>query len=255
MLDVPLSHPSEGEFQNFTVMNLPTTLHVIPTMRIAPGLTGTCFLLEDGNNSVMIDTGLYSGCRKVEHLLRKIGLPSQSIKAILLTHGHLDHAGNLAPLKSWTGATIHAHPAEQAHIDGAYPYKGINRWCGWLEAAGRFIFRYRPAKIDEFLTDSQELPFWGGLRVIHLPGHTAGHCGFYSAKHDLLFCGDMFAETFLRTHRPAAILNSIPQHFAASAHKIQQLRPRFILPNHCGRRDGEANRRAFARLYGLTDWY
>ncbi len=38
-----------------------------------------------------------------------------------------------------------------------------------------------------------ELPIWGGLRVIALPGHTHGHCGYYSAKHKLLFSGDLFA--------------------------------------------------------------
>ena len=31
------------------------------------------------------------------------------------------------------------------------------------------------------------------LRVIHLPGHTQGHCGFYSQRFSLLFTGDLFA--------------------------------------------------------------
>jgi hypothetical protein len=30
-----------------------------------------------------------------------------------------------------------------------------------------YRLRYRPAKIDEFVSDGQELPFWGELRVIH----------------------------------------------------------------------------------------
>src|SRR5437762_2450965 len=83
--------------------------------------------------------------------LRQLALPPRSIKAILLTHGHLDHAGNLARLKNWTGAKIYAHPAEQAHIDGTYRYRGINQWCGRLEAVGRKMFSYQRATIDEFL--------------------------------------------------------------------------------------------------------
>jgi hypothetical protein len=51
--------------------------------------------------------------------------------------------------------------------------------------------------------------------VIHLPGHTAGHCGFYSDRHELLFSGDMFASYFFNVHKPPAILNSVPEHFAA----------------------------------------
>jgi glyoxylase-like metal-dependent hydrolase (beta-lactamase superfamily II) len=65
-----------------------------------------------------------------------LGLEPGQVKAILLTHGHLDHAGNLAWAKAWSGAPVYAHAAEQAHIDGTFPYRGINRWCGRLERAG-----------------------------------------------------------------------------------------------------------------------
>ena len=96
---------------------------------------GCCFLLVEGNEGVMIDTGMVGEPFFIRRLIRKLGLTPQSIKAILLTHGHLDHAGNLAWLAEWTGAKIYAHPDEQAHVDGAYPYQGINRWCGRLEAS------------------------------------------------------------------------------------------------------------------------
>jgi glyoxylase-like metal-dependent hydrolase (beta-lactamase superfamily II) len=215
---------------------------------------GYCFLLADGDNSVMIDTGLFGESFFIRRLVRKLGLTPQSIKAVLLTHGHLDHAGNLAWLKRWTGAKIFAHPAEQRHIDGTYPYQGVNRWCGRLEAAGRKAFRYQPAPIDAFLADGQTLPFWGGLQVVHLPGHTVGHCGFYSARHQLLFSGDMFASYFFNTHKPPAILNSVPEQFAASAEKIRWLRPRRVVPCHYDFLDGELHRRRFAKLYGLADW-
>lgn len=217
------------------------------------GLLGWCHLLEDGAASVMIDTGLGGEPFFIRRLVRKLGLQPNSIKTILLTHGHLDHAGNLAWLKAWTGAKVLAHQAEQAHVDGKYPYQGPAKWCGRLEAAGRFVLRYRPAKIDEFITDGQDLPLWGGLRVIHLPGHTAGHCGFYSAKHDLLFIGDMFISYFFTLRKPPAILNSVPEHLPASVEKIRQLNPRWIVPNHGDFLDGALHRRRFAKLYDL-EW-
>lgn len=108
--------------------------------------------------------------------------------------------------------------------------------------------------IDEFITNGQELPFWGGLRVIHLPGHTRGHCGFYSAKHDLLFSGDLMASYFFNTHKPPAILNSVPDLFPASVETVRQLAPRLIIPCHYDFRDGELHRRRFCRLYQLKDW-
>lgn len=211
-----------------------------------------CHLLADGDASVMIDTGLVGEPFFIRRLVRGLGLKPNSIKAILLTHGHLDHAGNLAWLKEWTGARVIGHPAEQAHVDGTYPYTGKAKWCGRLEAAGRFAFRYRPAQIDEFIADGQELPFWGGLRVIHLPGHTLGHCGFYSAKHDLLFSGDLFASYLFNVHRPPGILNSHPELMAASAEKVRQLNPKLIVPQHFDRLDGALHRRRANKLFGFS---
>ena len=215
---------------------------------------GCCFLLVEGGQAVMIDTGLFGEMPFIRRALRRIGLTPQSLKAILLTHGHLDHAGNLARLKEWTGAKVFGHPAEQAHVNGTYPYQGVNKWCGRLEALGRTVFHYSPAAIDEFLTDEQVLPFWGRLRVIHLPGHTAGHCGFFSERHGLLFSGDMFASYFFNVHKPPAILNSFPEQFAASAEKVRLLNPRWIIPCHYDFLNGGLHRRRFARLYGIVNW-
>jgi len=227
------------------VRDAPSNLHPIR------GLMGWCFLLEDGDTSVMIDSGMVGEPFLIRRRVRKLGLKPCDIKAIMLTHGHLDHAGNLAWLKAWTGARVFAHPEEARHIAGTYPYAGIARWCGRLEAAGRFVFRYRAATLDESLSDGQELPFWGGLRVIHLPGHTVGHCGFYSMKHDLLFSGDMFASYCFFVHRPPAILNSVPDHFPASVEKIRQLNPRWIVPCHYDVLNGDLHRRRFAMLHGI----
>jgi len=225
-----------------------------PNLYSIRGIMGCCFLLADGDSSVMIDTGLFGEMFFIRRLVRKLSLTPRAIKAILLTHGHLDHAGNLARLKNWTGAKVFAHPAEQSHVNGTYPYQGINKWCGRLEAVGRAAFNYRPAAIDEFLSDGQGLPFWGGLRVIHLPGHTAGHCGYYSERHNLLFSGDMFASYFFKVHKPPAILNSIPAAFPSSIEKVRKLNPRWFVPNHYDILDGSLHRKRFAKLFGITDW-
>lgn len=228
--------------------NFPVGLHTIR------GLAGCCHLLVDDEAAVMIDTGLVGEPFLIRRLFRKLQLHPNFLKAILLTHGHLDHAGNLAWLKDWSGAKVFAHPEEARHIAGTYPYTGVTKWCGRLEAAGRFLFRYRAVSIDEPLADGQELPFWGGLRVIHLPGHTRGHCGFYSARHNLLFSGDLFASYFFSVHQPPPILNSMPELFAASVERVRQLAPRLMFPGHYDVCDGNLHRRRFCRLYRLNDW-
>jgi glyoxylase-like metal-dependent hydrolase (beta-lactamase superfamily II) len=214
------------------------------------GVMGVCHLLVDERRrAVLLDTGLIGEPLEIRWKLKRLGLDRRDIKAILITHGHLDHAGNLAWAKAWTGAPIYAHPLEQAHIDGTYPYVGLNRWCGRLERTGRALLRNgRPAAIDVPLADGDELPLWGGLAVVHLPGHTLGHCGFYSARHDLLFSGDLFASYFFNVHLPPAILNSAPELIPASLEKARALDPHLMVPQHYDVLDGLLHRRRFDRL-------
>lgn len=211
---------------------------------------GSCHILVDDNREVvLLDTGLVGEPFLIRRRLRRLGLGPESVKAILLTHGHLDHAGNVAWAQRWTGAPVYAHPLEQAHIDGTFQYAGINRWCGRLERAGRAVFNVgQPVSINVPLADGDELPFWGGLKVVHLPGHTLGHCGFYSARRDLLFSGDLFASYFFNVHLPPAILNTDPRLIRESLEKARRLNPRFMVPQHFDVLDGLLHRRRFDRL-------
>jgi glyoxylase-like metal-dependent hydrolase (beta-lactamase superfamily II) len=221
--------------------NAPPGLHPIR------GATVTCHLLVDGRDAWVLDTGLIGEPLMIRRKLRRLGLDLQSIRGIVLTHGHLDHAGNLALLQRWTGAPVYGHPLEQIHVDGRFPYTGIARWCGRLEAFGRWALRYRAGQIDEFFGDGDELPVWGGLRVVHLPGHSDGHCGFYSARHDLLFSSDLFV-SYLWPHLPPPILNSRPERIPDSLRKAARLDARWIVPNHYDFFDGALHRRRFDGL-------
>ncbi len=222
------------------------------SFRIYPlrGLAGAFHLLYDAtrHEAVLIDTGLVGEVPRLRQILRELGLAWPDIKAILLTHGHLDHTGNLARLKALTGAPVLAHPLEQRHIVGTFPYTGPSRVCGFLEATGRWLFRYRTVPIDQPLIPDGELPYWGGLRVIHLPGHTEGHCGFYSDRFHLLFAGDLFASYWFSVHPAPAILNSCPEKIKASLQRVRALAPDQIIPNHYSGLDGKLHRRKFDSL-------
>jgi glyoxylase-like metal-dependent hydrolase (beta-lactamase superfamily II) len=197
------------------------------------GIFGTCHVLVDERRRVtLIDTGLLGYVPKFTAFFARHGLGPRDVEAILLTHGHLDHTGNVAWLRAWTGAPVFAHPLEQPHIDGVYPYCGLTRICGVLEAAGRAVARYRGVPIDHAFEDGDLLPFWGGLRVVHLPGHTLGHCGFWSERHRLLFSGDLVAIYGRWTVTPPRFLNVSPELIPASLRKAAALKPRLVAPNH-----------------------
>ena len=220
-----------------------------PGIHTIRGAMGVCHLLVDADGAVLLDTGLVGEPWLIRRRMARLGLRPGDIRAILLTHGHIDHAGNVAWANEWTGAPLYAHALEQPHIDGAYPYAGPSVWCGRLERAGRAFLRIgKPARIDVPLADGDELPFWGGLRVVHLPGHTRGHCGFYSRRHDLLFSGDLFASYFFNAHFPPRILNSAPELIPDSLEKARRLNPRLMIPQHYDVLDGALHRRRFDRL-------
>jgi len=228
--------------------DVPTGLHPVRTVFV------NCHVLVDENGrAAIVDSGFIGSRRKFRDLFDRLRLKPSDVDAILLTHGHLDHSANLAWLKHWTGAPVFAHALEQQHIDGTWPYRGASRVCGAMEAVGRGLVSYRPVLIDQTFSDDEELPFWGGLRVVHLPGHSAGHCGFWSERHRLFFIGDLVAIWTWRATFPPRIFNSQQELLKDSLRKAVALNPRLVVPNHYNRFDPQwmARRLAeFARRKG-----
>jgi glyoxylase-like metal-dependent hydrolase (beta-lactamase superfamily II) len=210
----------------------------------------TFHVLRDGADLYLIDCGFTGGARTLARALDCRGWKHLRIRGILLTHGHLDHVLNTARIAQESGAWVAAHRLERAQIAGCYPHTGSSRLCGMLEAAGRMLFRYSAPKVDHWLEDGDELPLLGGLRVIHLPGHTEGHVGFFLPRSRLLFSGDLFASYSLLSHFAPRCLSTHPVEIPKSAARALALDPMGILPNH---RDGAGPETHLARLRALLE--
>ncbi len=164
-------------------------------------------LLED-DGITLIDGGFLSNPpSKTAALLEEAGRSLSEVKQIILTHGHIDHTLHITELQRLSGAKVLAPRLDRAHIEGAYPYRGVSRVCGLLEKTARTLFRYEPPVIDQWMSPGDTLPFWEGLEVIPLPGHTAGHVGLYSEVHQLLFAGDLFSNFHFNPKPPPRIFN------------------------------------------------
>ena len=81
-------------------------------------VTGSMHLLEIGQKKILLDCGLYQGRRKESFLRnRSFPFPPEEIDAVILSHAHIDHSGNLPNLvKQGYQGPIYATSAT-AHLD------------------------------------------------------------------------------------------------------------------------------------------
>ncbi len=206
------------------------------------------YVLRDASGLYLLDAGFVGGPALLRRALRRRGWEDEPIRGIIVTHGHLDHILNVAALAREHRAWVAAPALDAAHYAGRPSYSGWSRVAGALERLGRPALGFRPFTPDRLLGDGDSLEVWHGLRAVHLPGHTAGHTGYYCARLRLLFCGDLFASHGPVSHFPPEIFNSDPSRMRASAEKALALDLEGLLPNHCDRRGPAVQLRRFRRM-------
>lgn len=159
---------------------------------------------DDTRRGVVIDPG-----GDVPRILERVNALGVTVEAILLTHGHLDHAGGAAELRD-------ALPP--LADDGRVPVIGPDRRDGFLladigkQAAAIGIPDMQPVEPDRYLEEGEELSYAGCLlHVLHVPGHTPGHIVFidearrFGLVGDTLFQGSVGRTDFPYCDGPALI--------------------------------------------------
>ena len=140
--------------------------------------TGELFVVDPGDQAQLI-----------EKQIEKTGAKPV---AILLTHGHFDHAGAAEELADKYQISIYAHETEKETLEDP----GLNL-CG-------MIGEHKVYHADIFVKDEEVLNLAGfSIRVFFTPGHTIGGCCYYIADEKILFSGDtLFQESVGRTDFP-----------------------------------------------------
>jgi hydroxyacylglutathione hydrolase len=191
-------------------------------------------LVESERGVIVIDAGMPRQARRIVNAIRALGHSPQDVRLILLTHGHIDHAGSAVALKRFTGAPIAMHRAD-ARLTATRDLKIPPGRNARTDVVGRTIAKFGWAvpletfTPDVWLEDGQSLRDFGlAARVVQTPGHTAGSISV-AFEDGTVFVGD-------------AILNLLHVSFPlfwedaaaarASACRIRALQPRVCYSGH-----------------------
>ncbi len=160
-----------------------------------------CTLIWDARSrrGAVVDPG--GDLNRIEAAIAQTGM---TVEKILLTHGHIDHAGAAAPLKEKLGVPVEGpHEADRFLLDG-------------LEAQGRMYgFAASNVTPDRWLDEGDEVEVAGHrFEILHCPGHSPGSVVFLNRPQKFLIVGDvLFRGSIGRTDFPygdhAALIGAI----------------------------------------------
>jgi glyoxylase-like metal-dependent hydrolase (beta-lactamase superfamily II) len=145
------------------------------------------YLVANRGQGIMIDSGFPNEESSRERLDYLKGLGEIRLDYIVLTHHHIDHSGGAHRLREATGARITMHPLEAQLLLEAAERVSAG------ESAEEQRLRREAAKVTADLTvgDGDALPAGSlTLRVVHTPGHSAGHICLFLEEERVLFSGD-----------------------------------------------------------------
>ena len=154
---------------------------------------------ETSREGLVVDPG-----DQIDDVLEIIHRHGLHLKAIIITHAHIDHIGGAQKLKQATGAPVYMN------LNDMELQKGLDRQAAWLG-----VEPPEPVAIDAPARDGDRLLIGATeLHVLHTPGHTQGSISLWIPAEEKLVAGDtLFRGSIGRTDLPGGdgrqILRSI----------------------------------------------
>lgn len=206
-------------------------VEVLPQLHMFRFPIGQAYLWRDGTELTLIDAGDVNAASAIEEAVRGLGHDPASIARIVVTHGHRDHYGAAQELADRHGAEILAHRLDAPVIRGEEEV-GEPVLLDWERPLYELALTVPPApptRVDTELSDGETLPFGGGARVVHSPGHTPGSIGVHLPGHGVLFTGDCVAGV---GQVMLGVFNIDREQAAASFRRLAALEPATVCFGH-----------------------
>jgi glyoxylase-like metal-dependent hydrolase (beta-lactamase superfamily II) len=154
---------------------------------------------EQTREGLVVDPG--DDIDAVLEIVRRHGL---TVKAIVITHAHIDHVGGAQKLKAATGAPVYMNENDDAL------HKMMDVQAAWLG-----MRTPERVEIDTAAKDGDRLTIGAAeVHVLHTPGHTPGSISLWMPSEGKVVAGDtLFRDSIGRTDLPGGdgrqILRSI----------------------------------------------
>jgi glyoxylase-like metal-dependent hydrolase (beta-lactamase superfamily II) len=149
------------------------------------------FLLGTPDDFTLIDTGTPGKTKNLTAQLEEHRYALSGLRTIVLTHCHADHTGGVADLVKRSGAKVAAHQEEIPYVK----QEQVLPANSWLKHAMLWVFdrvfSTHITQVDIVLHDGDTIDILGGLKVIHVPGHTPGSIALYQPERRIMFFGDV----------------------------------------------------------------
>jgi glyoxylase-like metal-dependent hydrolase (beta-lactamase superfamily II) len=170
--------------------------------------------------------------------------------AIVLIHGHFDHASAARELADEWNVPIYARALEAPYLTGQKEYPPPNAKAGGGTMSLLSPFNPRgPINLGDRLrqlpvVDSYEFSAMPSWQLLHTPGHTPGHLSFFRPEDRCLLVGDAFCTTKPESFFDVAIsqppeLHGPPAYFTSdwnaarkSVQRLAALDPAVVAPGH-----------------------
>ena len=171
----------------------------------------TLFWCEKTRQAAVVDPG-----GDIARIQQKLDAEGLTLNKILVTHGHIDHAGGVAALAESTGV-----PVEGPHAEDRFWIEGMAQQSRMFGFPAVQVFE--PAR---WLVDGDTVTFGEvELEVLHCPGHTPGHVIFFHRESKLAQVGDViFQGSIGRTDFPkgdhATLIRSIKEKLFALGDEV-----------------------------------
>lgn len=217
-------------------------------MHFVEGPASNWLIVRDDSGFILIDGGYPADRGLVLESIRGLGLEPADAKAMLITHGHVDHTGSAAYFSRTFGTPILCSPEELAHVQGKEKHQvtiGQVLARAWRPRVFRWMvhvikakaLQAEPATRAEAWTPERLRNLPGSPVAVLVPGHTPGNVALLLPGAHAIAVGDSFVSGHPISPKSGPQMLHKMYHWdpvaaLASARLLESVQAKVILPGH-----------------------